>query len=168
MEINFLWRLVGHDDRAGGGEHAAHTMADRDPGVGDLGGGGAAHLARALLQGVHAVLAGMHVGEAAAIGVERELAAGGGVALGDEGAGLAARHKAQIFEAADRQMREGVVDHHMVDVVVRDAGLGKGRGSGDAEGARGGVCSSPPRKSGGPGQLLELGVLDSRFRGNDG
>jgi hypothetical protein len=40
---------------------------------------------------------------------------GGGVALGDEGAGLAARHKAQIFEAVDRQTREGVVDHQMVD-----------------------------------------------------
>jgi len=35
-------------------------------------------------------------------------------------------------------MREGVVDHQVVDVVVRDAGLGKGFGAGDAEGARGG------------------------------
>jgi hypothetical protein len=35
----------------------ADTVADRDPGVGDLGGGGAAHLAHALLQGVHAVQA---------------------------------------------------------------------------------------------------------------
>jgi hypothetical protein len=26
---------------------------------------------------------------------------------GDEGAGLAARHKAEVFEAVDRQMREG-------------------------------------------------------------
>ena len=67
-------------------------------------GGGAAHLAHALLQGVHAVHAGVHVGKTAAIGVERELAAGGGVALGDEGAGLAARDKAEIFEAVDRQM----------------------------------------------------------------
>jgi ABC-type phosphate/phosphonate transport system permease subunit len=48
----------------------------------------------------------MHVGEAAAIGVERQFAAGG-VALGDEGSGLAARHKAEIFEAVDRQVREG-------------------------------------------------------------
>jgi hypothetical protein len=53
-------------------------------------------------------------------------------------AGLAVRHKAQIFEAADRQMREacpwqrtgGVVDHQMVDVIVGDAGLGKGLGAG--------------------------------------
>ena len=31
------------------GEHAADAVADRDLGVGDLGGGGAAHLAHALL-----------------------------------------------------------------------------------------------------------------------
>src|SRR5689334_7627846 len=64
----------------------------------------------------------LHVGKTAAIGVERQLAAGGGMALGDEGAGLAARDKAEIFKAVDRQVREGVVDHQMVDVVVRDAG----------------------------------------------
>ncbi len=78
----------------------------------------------------------MHVGEAAAIGVERQFAAGGGVMPGNEGAGLAARHKAEIFEAVDRQMREGVVDHQMVDVVVGEAGLGEGFGAGDAERAR--------------------------------
>jgi hypothetical protein len=71
----------------------ADTVADRDPGVGDLGGGGTAHLAHALLQCVHAVHAGMHVGEAAAIGVERQLAAGGSVAVGDEMAGLPTKHK---------------------------------------------------------------------------
>jgi hypothetical protein len=43
------------------------------------------------LQCVHA---GLHVGEAAVISVERHSAAGGDVALGDKGAGLAARHKA--------------------------------------------------------------------------
>src|SRR5467141_146367 len=44
--------------------------------------------------------------------------AGGGVMPGDEGSGLAARHKAEVFEAVDRQMRKacpwqrtgGVVD----------------------------------------------------------
>jgi hypothetical protein len=41
----------------------------------------------------------MHVGEATAIGVERQFAAGDGVALGDKGAGLAAPDKAQMFEA---------------------------------------------------------------------
>ena len=51
----------------------------------------------------------MHVGEAATIGVERQLAARGGVALGNETAGLAARHKAEIFEAVDRQVREWII-----------------------------------------------------------
>ena len=37
----------------------------------------------------------------------------GGVALGDEAAGLAARHKAQIFEAVDRQMHHnGISRRH--------------------------------------------------------
>ena len=58
--------------------------------------------------------------------------------LGNETAGPAARYKAEILEAVDRQMREGVVDHQVVDVIVRDAGLGKGSCAGDAEGARGG------------------------------
>jgi len=74
-----LGLLVRHDDRTRCGEHAAHTMANRDLGAGDLGGGSAAHLAHALLQrvhAVHAVYAGMHAGEAAAIGVERQSAPG--------------------------------------------------------------------------------------------
>jgi hypothetical protein len=53
-------------------------------GAANLGGGDAAHPAHAILQGVHA---GMHIRKTAAIGVERQLAAGGGVALDDEGAG---------------------------------------------------------------------------------
>jgi hypothetical protein len=48
----------------------------------------------------------MHVGETAAIGVERQSAAWSGVALADEGTGLAARDKAEIFETLDWQMRE--------------------------------------------------------------
>jgi hypothetical protein len=88
----------------------------------------------------------MHVGEAAAFGVAWEPAARGGVALGDETAGLASRHKAQILEAVDRRVCEAcpwqrtgsVVDHQVVDVLVRDAGLGKRGRAGDAEGARGG------------------------------
>jgi hypothetical protein len=46
----------------------------------------------------------MHVGEAAAIGVERQFAVGGGVALGDEGAGLAAGHAAQSRDPRDRSV----------------------------------------------------------------
>jgi hypothetical protein len=71
---DLLRRLVGHNDRAACGEHAADAVADRDLGAGDLGGRGAAHLAHALLQGVHA---GINIGKAAAIGVERDLRAAG-------------------------------------------------------------------------------------------
>ena len=56
-------------------------------------GGLAALLADRLLQQVHAVHAGVRVAEAAAVGVQRQLAAGRRVALGDEGAGLAALTK---------------------------------------------------------------------------
>ena len=49
IEVARLGRLVRHDDRAGGGKHAAHTVADRDLGAGDLRGGDAAHLAHAPL-----------------------------------------------------------------------------------------------------------------------
>jgi len=62
-------RLVRHDDRARGGEHAADTVADRDLGVEDLRRGNTAHLAHAFLQCAHAVHAGMHVGETAAVRV---------------------------------------------------------------------------------------------------
>src|SRR5258708_3512207 len=65
---------------------------------------------------------------------------------GDEGVGLAARHKAEILEAVDRQMRKacpwqrtgGVVGYQVIYVVVRDDGRGEGLGAGDAESARGG------------------------------
>jgi hypothetical protein len=40
----------------------------------------------------------MHVGEAAAIGVEPQFAAGSGVALGDEGAALASPDKAEVID----------------------------------------------------------------------
>jgi hypothetical protein len=53
-------------------------------------GAGAAHLTHVLLQWVHPIHAGMHVGKAAAIGVERQSAAGGGIALGNEGPGALA------------------------------------------------------------------------------
>src|SRR6201996_1977890 len=70
-------------DRATRGEHAADAMAHRNPRVLHLRRRDAAHLAHAFLQRVHAVHARMHVGEAAAIGVERQLAARPCVAGGD-------------------------------------------------------------------------------------
>ena len=47
-------RLVGHDDGARGGEHAAATLADRDLSIGDLRPGDAAQLA-SLAKHVHAI-----------------------------------------------------------------------------------------------------------------
>ena len=58
----------------------------------------------------------MRVGEAAAIGVERQLAAGGDVAHYDEKAPASPRGtKTQIIEAVDRQIREGAAGHQMVN-----------------------------------------------------
>jgi hypothetical protein len=69
----------------------------------------------------------MHVGEPAAIGVQRQFAAWSRIVFCNKGAGFAAPYKAQILEAVDRQMREactwqrtgGVLNHQMVDVAVR-------------------------------------------------
>src|SRR5450755_2494003 len=96
----------------------------------------AAHLPHALLQRIHAVHAGMHVAQSAAIGVERQLAARPGVAVGDEFAGFLVRHEAEVAETVERQMRERIVDHQVIDVLMRDAGFLEGEGACDLEGAR--------------------------------
>src|SRR6202140_3033869 len=96
----------------------------------------AAHLPHALLQRVHAVHAGMHVAQSAAIGVERQLAAGPRIAAGDELAGFIVRHEAEIAKAVQRQVRKRVVDHQMIDVLVRNAGFLEGQGARDLESAR--------------------------------
>ena len=49
---------------------------------------------------------------------------------------LAARHEAEVFQAVERQMREGVVDHQVIDVLVGDAGLLECRRTRHAERAR--------------------------------
>src|SRR6201999_2164974 len=128
--------LVGKDDRAGRREHAADAMADRDFCALDLRRRDAAHLTHALLQRIHAVHARVHVAEAAAIGVDRQLAAGAGVAVGDELAGLLMRHEAEVAEAIERQMRKGVIDHQMIDVLVGDAGFPERQRPRDLEGTR--------------------------------
>ena len=86
---------------------------------GTCAGGGAAHLPHALLQGVHAVHARVHVAEAAAVGVERQLAADGAVLRSLMKARRLARlAEAQVLQAVERQVGEGVVDHQVVDVGV--------------------------------------------------
>src|SRR6202051_5059261 len=76
--------LVAEDDGARRAQHAADPKADEDLGPRNLGRRDAAHLPHALLQGVHAVHARVHVREAAAVGVERQFPAGRGVALPHE------------------------------------------------------------------------------------
>ena len=118
-------------------------MADRDPGALDLGGGGAAHLAHALLQCVQAVHAAMHVRKAAAIGVERDpRAAGPAGGPGDAGGSIAFGDET--------------------------AGLGKGLGTGNAEARDEVPFSSPPRKWGSRANGLSPVILGSCFRRNDG
>jgi hypothetical protein len=83
-----LWRLIRHDDGAGGGKDAAGTAAGGILAPGGLGGGGTARIWRTLSS---QRVPGRTYERLAALGVERQSAAGGGVALGDETAGLAAR-----------------------------------------------------------------------------
>ena len=111
-------------------------MADRNFRALDLGRRDAAHLPHALLQRVHAVHARVHIAEAAAIGVERQLSAGPGVAVGDEFSGLFMRHEAEIAEAIERQMRKGVIDHQVIDVLMGDAGFLERQRTCDPESAR--------------------------------
>src|SRR5207247_9624250 len=91
-------------------EHAADAMADRNFHVLDLRRRDAAHLPHAFLQRVHAVHAGMHVAQAAAVGVERQPAAWPCVAVGDELAGLFMRHEAELAAAIPRAMSSALVD----------------------------------------------------------
>ena len=80
----------------------------------------------------------MHVGKPAAVRVERQLAARPRVAVLDEGRRLAALAEAQILQPPDGQMREGVVHHQVVHVLVADAGGFERIAAGDAEGLRAG------------------------------
>src|SRR6516165_2305193 len=85
--------LVRENDRATCGEHAADAMAHRNCRIRHLRRRNPAHLPHALLQRVHAVHARMHVGETAAIGVERQFSARPRIAVGDEFSRLLMRHE---------------------------------------------------------------------------
>src|SRR5215472_16439692 len=100
--------LVRENDRAARREHAADAMTHRNLRIRHLRRRDAAHLAHALLQRIHAVHARMHIGEAATIGVERQLAARPRIPGSDEFAGLFMRHEAEIAEPEQWQMCEGV------------------------------------------------------------
>src|SRR6266404_7075657 len=96
--------LVGKNDRPACREHAADAVTDRNLRTLDLRRRDAAQLPHAFLQRVHAVHAGMHVAQAPAIGIERQLAARPRITFGDELAGLFMRHETEIAEAIERQM----------------------------------------------------------------
>src|SRR3954452_10044935 len=89
---------IGHHDSPTRREHAADAVTHGDLDVFHLRRSRAADLTHRLLQCEHAVHAGVRVAPAAAVGVERELAARGGVTLRDERRTLAAPDKTEIFE----------------------------------------------------------------------
>jgi hypothetical protein len=97
-----LLSLVRHDDRAGGGQHAAHTVADRDFWRGIC----AVTMPRSRRKlSCKAYMAEcIQVGEAAAIGAERQPGARAGVALGNEGAGLTRAGLGPDLKTVDREM----------------------------------------------------------------
>jgi hypothetical protein len=129
------------------------------------------------------VHAGMHVREAAAIGVERDPRTTGPSGQSRRRRGrccarlsrLRPRHVGQSRGLRGRrsadarafpwQRKGDVLDHQVVDVVVRDAGLG----AGNAEARAGRYLFRRPRDSGGQGQQFELcntGFPLSRLSGN--
>src|ERR1700733_14939494 len=59
--------------------------------------------------------------EAAAIGVDREIAVVAQASAADESAALTALAEAQVLERRQNGDRKGVVDHRHVDVFVGDA-----------------------------------------------
>ena len=75
----------------------------------------------------------MRVGQAAAVGVQRQRSARFGVPGGDERAGLALAREPQRLEPVDGHVRERVVDHQVVHVGHADARLGEGGPPGQPE-----------------------------------
>ncbi len=76
----------------------------------------AAQLPHRLDQQEQAVHAGVAIGQAAAVGVDRQAAAGRDAAALDEAPAFALRAEAEIFEEQDRVDRERVVELDDVDV----------------------------------------------------
>src|SRR3990170_4551922 len=125
-------RLHAEDEGAGGGEGAAGAVDAGELRVRDLAVAAlAAELADGFDEEEDAVHAGVGVGEAAAVGVEGEVAAGGGALAGDEGAAFAGLAEAERLQGDEGGVGEGVVDFDDVDVLVADAGHLEGEGTGD-------------------------------------
>jgi hypothetical protein len=95
-----------------------------DLGPADLAGTGlAAELAYGLDDQEHAVLAGMGVREAAAVGVHRQEAPGARAPVLDELTALALGAEAEVLHVEESRDREAVVAHQHVDVARLDSRL---------------------------------------------
>src|SRR5215469_18238018 len=91
--------LAAEHQHAGRGEHPAVPQHHADVSPGHLSGRFAPDLPYALLDREHAVHAGVGVGQAAAVGVERQATTRLGVAVGDERASVALGGEAERFES---------------------------------------------------------------------
>src|SRR5262245_43587644 len=107
---------VGEDERAGSVEHAADTVCDADAHVRKLGRGFASNLPYRLLDREHAVHARVRVRETAAVRVQREIASWRCPHLLEEGTALALPDKPERLQREHRRVREGVVEHRVVNV----------------------------------------------------
>src|ERR1700730_11112919 len=110
-------RLGAEDDRALRRQHAAIAMCDGGRAIGDLARPAfVAQLSRRFDQQKQPVHAGVAIGQAAAIGVDRQAALRGNAAVGDKAAALALGTGAKILEEEDRVDREGVVEVDDIDL----------------------------------------------------
>ena len=57
------------------------------------------------------------------------------MSFGNEGGRFSGFDEAQVLQAVKRQMREGVVDHQVINVTVLDPSLGKRIGTRDSKGS---------------------------------
>src|SRR3954451_5607353 len=106
------------------GQVAAHAVDEGDLGVLDLARAAVPpELADRLDQQEDPEHAGVGVGEPAATGVEREVAADGGALAGDEPAALTLGAEAEVLELDEGGVGEGVVELRDVDVGRCQPGL---------------------------------------------
>src|SRR5690348_8456685 len=110
-------RRGSEQDRRLAGERAAIAMAQHDVRAIDLTlSAFATDLCSGFDQGEDAVHAGMAEREAAAIGVDRQHAAGGDASALDKAAAFALGTEAEILKEEDRVDRERIVELRLIDI----------------------------------------------------
>src|SRR5439155_11941338 len=110
-------RLCTQNHRALRRQDAAIAVRYRGFGAGHLAGVAvAAQLPHRLYEEEEPVHAGMAIGEAAAIGIDRQPTAGGDMPAVDKASAVALRAKPEVLEKEDRVYREGVVELDDIDV----------------------------------------------------